>query len=527
MITRIVPSVALLGVIAFASTATAGNEFTYSPPGVLTPGSGTGRMDNTVYAPGMRFPIETGPAFANSQVWGNGGSEGPGGSQCDVENFSYPWWDNYCETRSWDMPLCPSGVGHQGQDIRASSCEKNVHWVVASEAGTVTNVGSYSVYITAADGTRYDYLHMGSVQVAVGQDVAKGEHIGKVSNEFGGTATTVHLHFNLRQNVENVGTVYVPTYLSLVTSYQALIGPPVEPAQGALDDVTCDTIGGYAISPGAPDIAIEARLYFDGEKGDGATVGHPILADFERADCGAAGACENGFEVGPPLSLFDGLDHAVRGYASDGTSAAPELGGSPKTMKCSFELPEGVRRKISGEDAKAAWKLSTFWDEVSVSAGVLGSLSEGAALGDKPRVLVSATDPSKLWIVDGSVRRPAIDVRSARAWDLSAIGAEAMTDAELSAIPEGAPLRARPIVLRGPEGDLWLVDDADVTTPQGAGAGDGVGPDGGAPDGDDEGCDCSTPGGSAYVSGQAKAPWLLFGLALMIGSRARARRRAR
>ena len=220
------------------SAASFADDFSYNPPGSLVPGSGEGRVDEKVYAPAMRFPIEEGPAFANSQVWGIGGSEGPGGSQCSEGNFSYPWSDNYCETRSWDMPLCPSGIGHQGQDIRAATCDKNVHWVVASESGTVTNVGSYSVYITAADGTRYDYLHMGSVQVGVGDDVAKGTHIGKVSNEFGGTPTSVHLHFNLRQNVEGVGTVYVPPYMSLVTSYQALVGPPPVPAAGALETLS-------------------------------------------------------------------------------------------------------------------------------------------------------------------------------------------------------------------------------------------------------------------------------------------------
>ena len=29
----------------------------------------------------MRFPMEEGPAFANSQVWGHGGGSGPGGGQ--------------------------------------------------------------------------------------------------------------------------------------------------------------------------------------------------------------------------------------------------------------------------------------------------------------------------------------------------------------------------------------------------------------------------------------------------------------
>lgn len=44
------------------------DEFTYQPPGQLVAGSGTGRGDNVVYVPGMRFPIEVAPAYANSQV---------------------------------------------------------------------------------------------------------------------------------------------------------------------------------------------------------------------------------------------------------------------------------------------------------------------------------------------------------------------------------------------------------------------------------------------------------------------------
>ena len=200
--------------------------FTYDAPGKLAPGSGTGRDDSKVYAPGIRFPMESGPAYANSQVWGHGGNSGPKNSgQCDAENFSYPWHDNYCESRTWDMPLCPSGTGHQGQDIRAASCVKDVHWVVAVSDGTVTNVGSYSVYITTADGTRFDYLHMSNVAVKEGDTVKRGQRIGKVSNQFGGEATTVHLHFNIKQNVAGVGMVFVPTYMTLVESYDELLNP--------------------------------------------------------------------------------------------------------------------------------------------------------------------------------------------------------------------------------------------------------------------------------------------------------------
>jgi MYXO-CTERM domain-containing protein len=228
--------------MSIASVASAADTFTHNPPGQLTPKSGTGRKDTNVYAPEMRFPMEKGPAFANSQVWGNGGGSGPGGGQCDKVNFSYPWQDNYCESRSWDMPLCPSGQGHQGQDIRAATCEKAVHWVVAAVDGVITQVGSYSVYLTASDGTRYDYLHMSDVAVKEGDKVKREQHLGKVSNAFGGTPTTVHLHFNIKQNVAGVGDVYVPPYLSLVTSYEDLLGlHPKAPDAGPITTISHPT----------------------------------------------------------------------------------------------------------------------------------------------------------------------------------------------------------------------------------------------------------------------------------------------
>lgn len=219
--------VALLAVAATLASSTAlADPFNFDAPGDLAPTSGKGRVDMNVYAPGIRFPIEDGPAFANSQVYGHGGNFGPGGGQCDGQNYSYPWRDNYCETRQYDMPLCPAGMGHQGQDVRPSTCVKDTHWAVAVTDGTITQIGSYTVYLTAADGTRFDYLHLGSVQVAVGDKVTKGQHVGKVSNVFGATPTTIHLHFNIRQNVAGVGDVFVPPYLSLVQAYEALMAPP-------------------------------------------------------------------------------------------------------------------------------------------------------------------------------------------------------------------------------------------------------------------------------------------------------------
>ncbi len=205
-------------------------QFTYKPAGQLKAGSGTGRKDTKVYVPGMRFPLESAPAYANSQVWGRGGMNGGGGGQCDAPNYSYPWYDNYCETRSWGMPLCPAGKGHQGQDIRPATCTKNKHYVVAAEAGTVTSISTYSVNIQSG-GTLHRYMHMNhsNLLVKVGQKVTRGQRLGLVSNNMGNTPTTIHLHYDLRQTVSNVGSVHVPTYMSLVRSYEALIGQPATP----------------------------------------------------------------------------------------------------------------------------------------------------------------------------------------------------------------------------------------------------------------------------------------------------------
>ena len=219
----------VLALLAMTSVQEVGaQEFTYNPPGDLFPNSGEGRADETVYVPGMRYPIEETPSYANSQVWFHGGSRGPGGGQCDPANYSYPWWDNFCESRGWEMPLCPVGTGHQGQDIRPSTCDDKTHWAVAAEDGTITNIGSYSVYLMSEGGTLHRYLHMDPASVAVrnGDRVTKGQRLGLISNAFGGTPTTIHLHYDLNQNIEGVGNAYVPTYMSLVRSYEELLGSP-------------------------------------------------------------------------------------------------------------------------------------------------------------------------------------------------------------------------------------------------------------------------------------------------------------
>jgi len=203
------------------------SEFKFNPAGQLHANSGQGDADPTIYAPGMRFPIEKPRAFANSQVWGHGGLHGPGG-ECDAENYGYPWSDNFCETRDFTAPLCPAGTGHQGQDIRPNSCARDKYIAVAAEAGTITHIGTFTVYLNADSGRVFRYLHldMHNLKVGLGDKVARGQAIGYVANDFGTTQTTIHLHFEIRETVTDgtaTITTFVPPYTSLVDAYQRML----------------------------------------------------------------------------------------------------------------------------------------------------------------------------------------------------------------------------------------------------------------------------------------------------------------
>ncbi|MEM0986990.1 MAG: peptidoglycan DD-metalloendopeptidase family protein [Pseudomonadota bacterium] len=208
--------------------------FSYFAPGQLLPGSGTGAFDQIVHAPDMVFPIRSAPAYLQSQVWNFGGGVA-GGDQCDSRNFAYPWRDNFCESRTANRgtPFCPLNRVHQGQDIRVGSPEdcrqlrasdtagRTLHEVVAVEDGLIYDIGTYTVKLRSGGRVyRYMHLNMSELQVAEGDSVEAGDILGYVSNDFGGTPTTFHLHFEIIQNTEAYGWEHVPPYLSLVEAYE-------------------------------------------------------------------------------------------------------------------------------------------------------------------------------------------------------------------------------------------------------------------------------------------------------------------
>lgn len=211
--------------------------FQYFAPGVLAPGSGTGRQDDTVYVPDMVFPILDDPTFPGSQVWGFGGGMSTGG-QCDPRNYGdAAWRDNFCEYRSTqrNTPLCPSNNAHQGQDIRVGTrtgclemvagrpAKPTLYEVVAAESGVIQYIGSYSINLKGTEtGNLYKYLHlnMGALQVSEDQSIEAGDLIGYISDDFGGTPTTYHLHFEIKAPLADIGFTHVPPYTSLVAAYE-------------------------------------------------------------------------------------------------------------------------------------------------------------------------------------------------------------------------------------------------------------------------------------------------------------------
>lgn len=223
--TKSVISVAFI-LAVLMSSALADNDNRFMPPGDLLPNSGTGIANSAVLYPDIRFPIEQGPAYANSHFYGVGGGRGRDGDTCDAANYAYPWRDNFCEFRRSDLPLCQSG-GHQGQDLRPATCRADQHWAVAVDDGVIVHIGRFSITLQTASGTLYRYVHLNMNDLAVQElkTVARGDRIGMISNTWV-DKLPVHLHFDIKDAVtlgNKTEVVFVQPYTSLVQSYVKLM----------------------------------------------------------------------------------------------------------------------------------------------------------------------------------------------------------------------------------------------------------------------------------------------------------------
>ncbi len=218
-------------------------DFTYRAPGDLLIHSAShrqqsGRVDYTAYSQ-IRFPLARAPAFAHSQSfrWRRGDKvdelAGP---------TSYPWQDNFCEARSFSVGQCPTGFGHQGQDMRPAPCPahdegpqhcdpKHQAVVAVRDAVLIRSPKQQAATLqvnSRNEHIRFRYMHMDpSVMdadgILNGRHVEEGENIGVVSNYLDRpNGTTRHLHFDVQVFTRD-GWLWVNPYVTLVSAYEHLI----------------------------------------------------------------------------------------------------------------------------------------------------------------------------------------------------------------------------------------------------------------------------------------------------------------
>lgn len=260
-------------------------DFSFMPPGAIISGTGYrgkgGGADRTVYAQ-IRFPLAHAPAYANSQLYRakttcpkkeNGADKGTDAAKADSktdtkpetqaaaaepcpetgfarnrvesadENYAYPWRDNFCERRDFEVGACPAGMGHQGQDLRPSTCVKKFsgpggclplqHAVVAVRDGLLLRSPKQQSVLLLVnernEHVRFRYVHMSPLQMNAngalnGRRVAEGEEFGHVANyqDYPG-GTTTHLHFDAQVFTRD-GWIWVNPYVTLISAYERLIG---------------------------------------------------------------------------------------------------------------------------------------------------------------------------------------------------------------------------------------------------------------------------------------------------------------
>jgi hypothetical protein len=220
-------------------------DFSYRPSGDIIANSGSrkqgGRVDLTAYAQ-IRFPLEKAPAFAHSQSVSTRRSNDKPLDELTGGPTSYPWQDNFCEARSFGVGQCPSGFGHQGQDIRPGSCspfsgsgdhcDPKQQAVVAVRDGVlIRSLKQQAATLqvnTSNEHIRFRYMHMNPASmdadaVLSGRRVEESEKIGVVSNYLDHpNGTTRHLHFDVQVFTRD-GWLWVNPYVTLISAYERLI----------------------------------------------------------------------------------------------------------------------------------------------------------------------------------------------------------------------------------------------------------------------------------------------------------------
>jgi len=220
-------------------------DFTYRPSGDIIANSGLrkqgGHADLIAYSQ-IRFPLEKPIAFVHSQEFRARRSSDKPLDELSGGNTSYPWRDNFCEARSFNVGQCPSGFGHQGEDVRPAPCPLNAEGrdrcdprqqpvVAVRDAVVIRAPKQQAVTLqvnTRNEHVRFRYMHMNPAALDAsgmlnGRAVDEGEKLGVVSNYLDHpNGTSLHLHFDVQVFTRD-GWIWVNPYVTLISAYERLL----------------------------------------------------------------------------------------------------------------------------------------------------------------------------------------------------------------------------------------------------------------------------------------------------------------
>lgn len=206
-----------------------------------------------------------------------------------------------------------------------------------------------------------------------------------------------------------------------------------------------------------PDAVIDVHLYFGGPAGDPAATAVVVSAGQVIAGGCMGVECVHGYRSGLPMSLLDEVERPVHAYGIDLTGDPNlELTGSPAVMSCPPPpIVSGELRHVISPEVLAAWQFSVFFDRLVVADATITGLAVGPAVDMGPQLRVDAF--GDLWVIDQGYRR-AVPPDVAAAWRLAPATAVELMPNEL-AMPEGTPLRPRPVLVQGTMPEVYLLDD--------------------------------------------------------------------
>ena len=247
-------------------------DFSYRPSGDIIARTGSrrqsGRTDSTAYSQ-IRFPLARTPVAVRSQSFARRDKTG-------LTARVYPWRDNFCEARSFNVGQCVSGFGHQGQDIRPRPCpaeegpdicDDKRQAIVAVRDGVVIRLAKQQAATlqinTRTEHIRFRYMHMNPSSmdadgVLNGRQVAEGEKIGVVSNYLDRpNGTSLHLHFDVQVFTRD-GWIWVNPYTTLISAYERLI-------RGRGREIGTEPVTAAAVAHAMPEVTAHPDLRGGGE----------------------------------------------------------------------------------------------------------------------------------------------------------------------------------------------------------------------------------------------------------------------